>query len=306
MSILDNFKSVFNNKNKKEFHEPSNISSSEFYNQTVHIPESIYENPTPSSIAHNITSKQTFALSYLLDMAYVAATADNSFYLPKPYKVAHAGKFAKIFEEKFNSDIAFTNEYYKKNIKVSRKLDNYIKPRKELFEIIQSIYPDFCHNMEGKISTQDYEFYRKNKISLKKCLHCKDTYSDTVSSKDILLGYQDKLANVIDTLDFSKACKIEDTFVTSELLIFFDKFSELSDEDKRAIMKHKIKLNNVSIKTLDLAKKLLDERNDRIVKYSSIENLYKKIDEKKHIKLSSNPSKKELSKQKSTQDDSVR
>jgi hypothetical protein len=306
MSILDNFKSVFNNKNKKEFHEPSNISSSEFYNQTVHIPESIYENPTPSSIAHNITSKQTFALSYLLDMAYVAATADNSFYLPKPYKVAHAGKFAKIFEEKFNSDIAFTNEYYKKNIKVSRKLDNYIKPRKELFEIIQTVYPGFCHNMENKISHKDYEFYRKNKTSLKKCLHYKETYSDTVSSKDVLLGYQDNLANIIDTLDFSKACKIEDSFVASELITFFDKFSELSDEDKKTIMKHKIKLNNGTIKTLDFAKKLLDERNNRIAKYSSIENLYKKIDEKTHIQLTSNPSKKEVAKQQTSPDDSER
>ena len=70
-------------------------------------------------------------------MAYVAATADNSFYLPKPYKISHAGKNRKIFEEKFNSDIVFTSEYYKKNIKVSKKLDNYVKPRKEFFEGIQ-------------------------------------------------------------------------------------------------------------------------------------------------------------------------
>ena len=151
MSIFDNFKSVFNNKNKQISSEPIDVSSSEFYNPTFNIPKSIYEEPTPNSIAHNITAKQTFALSFLLDMAYVAATADNSFYLPKPYKISHAGKNRKIFEEKFNSDIVFTSEYYKKNIKVSKKLDNYVKPRKELFEIIQTVYPEFCHNMENKI-----------------------------------------------------------------------------------------------------------------------------------------------------------
>ena len=306
MSIFDNFKSVFNNKNKQISSEPIDVSSSEFYNPTFNIPKSIYEEPTPNSIAHNITAKQTFALSFLLDMAYVAATADNSFYLPKPYKISHAGKNRKIFEEKFNSDIVFTSEYYKKNIKVSQKLDNYVKPRKELFEIIQTVYPEFCHNMENKISHEDYEFYKKNKVSLKKCLHCKDTYSDTVSSKDVLLGYQDNLANIIDTLDFSKACKIEDTFVASELITFFDKFSELSDEDKKSIIKHKIKLGNGTIKTLDFAKKLLDERNNRIAKYSSIEDLYKKIDEKTHIQLTSNPSKKEVSKQQTSPDDSER
>ena len=121
MSIFDNFKSVFNNKNKQISSEPIDVSSSEFYNPTFNIPKSIYEEPTPNSIAHNITAKQTFALSFLLDMAYVAATADNSFYLPKPYKISHAGKNRKIFEEKFNSDIVFTSEYYKKNIKVSKK-----------------------------------------------------------------------------------------------------------------------------------------------------------------------------------------
>lgn len=304
MSIFDNFKNVFN-KNKPVTSEP-NISSSEFYSQNVHLPKSIYEEPTPSGIAHNIVSKQTFALSFLFDMAYVAATADNSFYLPKPYKISHSGNSRKVFEEKFKSDIAFTNEYYKKNIKVSKKLDNYVNPRKELFEIMRTVYPDFCHNMEQKVPREDYEFYRKNKINLKKCLHCQDSYSDTVSSKDILLGYQDDLAHLIDTLDFSKACKIEDTFVASEIITFFNKFSNLSNEDKESIIKHKIKLNNSSIKPLEFAKKLLDERNDRIVKYSSIEDLYTKMDKKTHIKLTLNTPQEENSKQQPTPDDNIR
>ena len=67
MSIFDNFKSVFNNKNKQISSEPIDVSSSEFYNPTFNIPKSIYEEPTPNSIAHNITAKQTFALSFLLD-----------------------------------------------------------------------------------------------------------------------------------------------------------------------------------------------------------------------------------------------
>lgn len=302
MSILDNLKTVLKH-DKKVISEPQNISSSGFYNQKLHISESVYENPTPSGISHNIMSKQTYALSYLLDMAYVAATADNAFYLPKPYKISHAGKAAKVFEEKFNSDIEFTKDYFKKNIKTSKKLDSYVKPRKELYELIKTIYPDFCHHMEDKVSPEDYEFYKKNKFNLKKCLHCNESYSDTVSSHDVLLSYQDNLAKVIDTLDFSKACKIEDTFVASEITTFLDKFAELSDEEKKSFIKHKIKLPNGSTRALDFTKKLLDERNNRIEQYSSIEDLYKKLDEKKYVKLKfQNP---KMKKQQST-DDNIR
>lgn len=303
MSILDNLKTVLNH-DKKVVVEPRNVFSSDFYNQEVRIPDSIYDQPTPSSIAHNITAKQTFALSYLLDMAYVAATADNSFYLPKPYKTVHYGKDAQAYNEKLNADIAFTQEYFKKNIKVSKKIDSYVELRKKAYDFIREIYPDFCHNMEEKISHEDFEFYRKNKITLRRCLHSNETYSDSISSKDVLLGYQDKLAQTIDTLDFSKACKIEDSFVISELNTFFDRFSKLSEEEKKSFMKHKIKLNNNSTtRIIPFAQKLLDERNNRIEQYSSIEDLYKKMDEKTHIKLTR---RKPLPKTKTSPDDDAR
>lgn len=312
MGILDNLKTVLNH-NKKPIAEPKSISSSEFYNPSITVPKNIYEEPTYSSIAHNITSKQTYALSYLLDMAYVARTADNSFYLPKPYKIAHTGKSAKIFEEKYNSDVVFTNEYFKKNIKSSKKLDFYVDPRKELYGLIRTVYPEFCHNMDGKISPEDYEFYKKNKMSLKKCLSCHDTYSNTSLSKDILLNYQDNLAKLIDTLDFSKACKIEDTFVVSEINIFLDEFSKLSQEEKEEFAKHKIKLpsnskNKKSIRALDFIQEIFNERIHRIDQYSSIEELYTKLSSKKQINLVVNDTQEEIDNKKGnfTPDDNIR
>lgn len=312
MGILDNFKNILNH-NKKPIAEPKNISSSEFYNPSVIIPKSIYEEPTYNSIFHNITSKQTYALSYLLDMAYVARTADNLFYLPKPYKIAHAGKSAKIFEEKFNSDVAFTSEYFKNSIKSSKKLDFYVDPRKELYGLIQTVYPGFCHKMEEKISPEDYEFYKKNKVNLKKCLSWHENYSATLLSKDVLLSYQDNLAKLIDTLDFSKACKIEDTFVISEINVFLDEFSKLSQEEKEGFAKHKIKLpsnskNKKSIRALDFIQEIFNERVDRINQYSSIEELYTKLNSKKQINLVVNDTQEEIDNKKvnSTPDDNIR
>ncbi len=250
--------------------------------------ENIYETPSLFSIHSNIVINQSRELSLLLDMAYVAATADNSFYLPRPYKI-YTQRTNK-YEDKYNADISFVDEYLKKHIKVSKKLDTHSQSRQELYDKIKTIYPDFCHDMDEKISPEDYEFYKKNKIQLKKCLAQKNEYSNEISSHDQLLQYQDNLAKLIDTLDFSKACKIEDSFVLSELKIFFEKYSELSPEEQTNFSRQKIKMKNGNkISVLSFAEKLKKEREERIEQYSKIEDLYTKLGKQSSIRLTIKP-----------------
>ena len=113
MSFLSDFFNNIKNKlaNKKTLPEPVKINTfstvDELEQEALEQPKSIYENPTPLAIHSNITSKQASELIYLFDMAYIAATADNSFYLPHPYKIHHSGKNAQKFEEQFKGQAAF-------------------------------------------------------------------------------------------------------------------------------------------------------------------------------------------------------
>lgn len=297
MGFFNDFLKNIKNKitGKKELPAPNAVEihvfsdsqqeEDEFFNRH----KTIYDEPTPSSIHSNISTKQSCELSYLFDMAYIAATADNCFYLPHPYKIHHSGKKAQEFETKFNDDTIISAEYLKKNIKASKKLDIHTSSRSALYEEIRRIYPDFCHNMDKKVSEEDLEFYKKNKIQLKKCLYVKEGYSDEISLRDQLAQYQDNLAKVIDTLDFSKACKIEDTFVLSELDKFFEMYSKLPQEEQHETSNKKIKMQNGNkIGVIVFAQKLKKEREDRIGKYSTIEELYNKLGKQSGLRLSIN------------------
>lgn len=302
MSFLSDFFNNIKNKltNKKTLPEPQSIRINTFDSvdqmevDAIEGPKSIYENPTPFAIHSNVTSKQSSELIYLLDMAYVAATADNSFYLPHPYKIHHSGKSAQKYEEQFIADTKFSDEYLKRTVKLSKKLDVHSKSRLDLYDSIRTIYPDFCINMQKKISPEDYAFYRQNKTSLKKCLSSRNTYSDEIPLQEQLLEYQDNLAKLVDSLDFSKACKIEDSFVVAELNTFLEKFASLPLEEQSEFAKKKItikqfdgKKNKISV--LTFAHQLKEEREARIEKYHSIEELYTKLNNQPNLKLTIAP-----------------
>lgn len=252
--------------------------------------EDLYESQNSTSIHSNIATRQSAEFSFLLDMAYVAATADYAFYIPHPYKVHHYGKDAQKFQEKYAADLAFFDEYLKKTIKVSKKLDTHSKSRLELVDEIKKVYPDFCMHMDEKISPEDYAFYRQNKVKLKKAVSAKNPYSDEISLEDQLLEYQDNLAQTIDTIDFSRACEIEDRFVLSELNTFFEKYDELSPEEQAEISKKRITIktngkNKNKIRVLNFAHQLKDEREARIEKYHTIEELYSKLENQSKLRL---------------------
>lgn len=248
-------------------------------------------NQTPAHVRSDINVKQIYILANLFDMAYIAATAEDSFVLPQPIKFAHINRNSKRLEEsneKYHNDMEFTNRQFRKNLKACQKLHDRTESRDVLFEMIRKIYPDFALNYDKKISPEDLEVYLNNKKNLKRYIgvHKEIVYSEKASSEELLSNYCDSISSLIDTKEFSKACQIEDTFMLHELDIFFEKFAQLSDEEKQAFSSTKIKTskgNNIG--ALKLATLLRNNRISRLEKYAQIESLYKKMDSHPFIKL---------------------
>lgn len=285
-----NFLKNLFNKKPVQTHTVSVVSSNNNldYKENQIAPKDIYEQPMPTSIHSNISLKQSYTLAYLFDMAYIASTADNSLYLAPPYKVSHFGNSIKKYNDKFEEDVKTVAENFQKNIQISKKLDVHTNSRKILFEKIREIYPDFCLDIDKKISPEDLQIYTFNKHKFKKTLNTSNVYFENISSKDLLLQYQDNIAQIIDTQTFSKACEIEDKFVLSELSHFFDKLSELPEKEQKSFSKYKIPLRDNSHTTaFELAEKMKKERIYRLERYSSIQMLYDKLKNKHYISFES-------------------
>lgn len=291
MGIFSNIANIFKRK-PEELPAPAIPTNRAAENANTEYESSlayVLEPESPSHIASVISSKQTYLIAHLYDMGFVAATIDDSFYLPRPYKTVHFGKQAQFYEQKYKEDNEVSEKYFPKNIAVSKRLSSRVDSRMELYSKIREIYPGFCKDMDKKVPPEDYELYKTNKANLKKCISKKAQYSDQQSLKDLLFNYQDNASKLIDSLDFSKACKIEDSFVFSELETFFAKLSELPKEERTKFSKPKIQVNDQYSPTLlEFAQKLQKERKFRIEKYSAIENLYTKLSKQSHLKLTIN------------------
>lgn len=254
-----------------------NVISSPLQLEVIEVDTLEKEEETPSSIHTTLSMKQSYLLNHLFDMAYVAATADDAFYSPRPYKVAHHAAVAKKFDDKYNEDVSTCNENFERNKIALEKLSNYVTPRLQLFDKIKEIYPNFCLNYDKKMSPEDLKVYVENRKSLKKTIFVTNVYSDTVSSKEVLLDCKNKLSNVIDSEGFAKACHIEDNFVLSELDVFFDKLGKLPEEERTKFTNSTITSGENTVPILDYINRVKQERLSRIGQYSSIEQLYSKI-----------------------------
>lgn len=289
-SFLDKLLGKLHQNNINNMEVP--IQSTELNEYDIDINEAYSQ--TPDHIRRDINVKQTHILASLFDMAYIAATAEDSFVLPQPIKFAqrNSKKIAE-YNEKYNNDMEFSKRHFKKNIKACQKLHDRVESRAVLFEMIRKVYPDFALNYDKKISPEDLEIYTKNKKLLKRNigLHKDIVYSGKTSSEELLGTYCDSLSSLIDTKEFSKACQIEDSFMLSELDIFFEKFAELSDEEKQAFSSTKITTSKGNVvSALKLANLLRNSRISRLEKYAQIESLYQKMDSNPFIKLDINES----------------
>lgn len=240
----------------------------------------IYEQPCYANIRTNISTKQSLLLNYH-DMLSVARLADISLMIKPPILHYTFGKSKDKHEEIFKENHNFFDINFRKNIKASRKLDFLVYLRKELFSNISEIYPEFGQNMESKISGNDYELYHTYKMHLKSLFTHDIDCKPLELSSETLKQAQDRLSEVIDSSNFSKACAIEDRFMLSELDTFFDKLpfatkQQLSNLSKLTINRE----DGQKISTINLAKRVREEQISRLKKYAEISELYDKLNKK--------------------------
>lgn len=287
MSFLSN---LFNKSKKNIFSEAEESAFSipatqpPIYHSSVpehiHSPY-IYDSPTYSGIRSNIAVHQTSLLIQYHDLAYIASTLDDSIVVGAPIKHSHTGKAAEEYNRIFEKNCAFATENFKKNIKLSRKLDSHLFTRVQLFENIRDIYQDFGKNMKNKVSTEDYDLYHTNMANLKKSLMVDVKEEPFKLLSETLAEAKKKISEIVETFGFSRACEIEDRFIISEIDKYFAQLAKAPQEKQLRAKKATIKLENGNkISTIDLANKLRDERVARLSKYSSIHRLEEKSSSK--------------------------
>lgn len=264
-------KSLNNRINKSEIVNPFNqISNTDYNNKELSI----------SSLRINIRKNQNYLLQ-MHDMAFVASLADSSIILPAPIK------FMRVREQKILEDKAFTARQFKENLKAAHKLNSRYNTKNKLFEQIRNLYPDFATNMNTKISNNDYQIYRSTFKKFMQSLSNDLIYNGNTSSSELLLQKQDSISEVVDSIEFTKACEIEDKFIISELDIFFKILEDSSKEVKHIFNKHNISMPNGSKKSLfELAEKAKKDRLKRLDKYTKIFSIYQKLENHPYIKLS--------------------
>ncbi len=245
----------------------------------------IYKKHSITEIRSNISKFQNSLLS-MHDMAFVASLADNSIVLSAPIKYPKLGSHADIAEKHYQENRLFAAENFAKNITAHNKLSAKYNSRSELFSRIREVYPEFGQNMNIKISSEDFELYSQVFKKFKKVISTDTDYTDTVSAQDILLNQQDKIAEVVDSIDFTKACEIEDTFMISELDTFFKKLSSMPPEVKHSFQKHNIQMpDGRKASSFELAEKVKSDRIKRLEKYGKIYRIYNKLQKHPYIRI---------------------
>ena len=247
----------------------------------------IYKNPLYHTIRSNIVSRQTHLINYFHDMVFVASCADKTFVLSAPFKTYTPGKNKEEQEQLYIQNKTFTQNNFKGNIAVSKKLDAKYKSRYELFKALQTIYPSFGLQLEQKLPKEDYELLLKAKRALKHVILKNPMgYEPKKTQSEVLLEYQDLLSEVIDSELFAKACNIEDCFMIKEIDTFFKMYSTAEPEKKKPLT-HATLLTHDSkkISPLELAHKIRNDRVNRTRLYDQIAKLYDKLGSGKEITI---------------------
>lgn len=237
----------------------------------------------PNELKINIGLLQASIIK-MHDLAYVARLADSSVVLPVPI-IVFGGRTAEKTLESFNSDKDFTNEYFKTNLIANNKLERKEGQMSGLVSLIAELYPSFGKDMKDKIASSDYELYLREVKKFKAAITNITAYSPKTTAHDSLLAKQDKIASVIDTLDFTQACKIDDRFMIDELSHFIELVNKLPEDQKTKFTSPSILSmdGRKRLSSIDLASSIIDERQGRIIKQNEIIELYNKMKSKKFI-----------------------
>lgn len=238
---------------------------------------------TPNQLNINIRLLQE-SIIRMHDLGYIAQTADSSIVLPVPIMV-FGNKTPQETIDSFEKDKEFTQNSYPKNLETNNRLERKSGQMSGLALSISTLYPSFCKDMKEKISASDYELYSSQVKKFKASIRNMFTYSPKVSAKDTLLEKQDEIAEVTDTLEFSKACKIDDLFMISELSHFIELVNALPEDKKKPYTYPTILSidGRQRLSSFELANSIINERKGHVSKIDDIIALYQKLQQKKYI-----------------------
>ncbi len=246
----------------------------------------IYKNPNIISIAGNISNKQHLLINRYFDMGFVMATADSSVVVHAPIIYRNDSRSQIERDNDYEQDRESFEQNFEKNIKLSKKLDKRIDALEKMFSKIREVYPSFGKDMESKIPSEDYNLYISQQMKFKKSLTVHAEYSDERKRiSDKLLERKDKISEAIDSEDATKACRIEDTFLISELEKYFEILRTLPPEEQKSQNERIVPFENSKIGARELAMHVLQDRKQRVEKYDEILKLFSKLNNKKCVRL---------------------
>ncbi len=244
----------------------------------------IYKEPVPRTIAGNIGIRQLLLINRFFDMGYIVATSDSSIVLHSPIMHIDLSKTAEQREEEYSRDRKTFEENFARNIKLSKKLDKRFENLDEMFSRIREVYPDFCKDMQSKIPSEDYELYLKQQKRLKKALDRTNTTSYEKVG-ETLIEQKDRISEVVDSEECTRACRIESAFLIEELQRYFEILRGLPAEEQKSQNKHTIPYENSKISVAQMATHVMTERKQRVKSYDEILKLFDKLKGKKFVRL---------------------
>lgn len=249
------------------------LSQEEHRKPVLHSPH-IYDSPTYYDIRNNISIHQSSLILQYHDLAYVASLANDSLVMGAPIKHSPPGKMLEEYNKIFAENCEFATTNFRRNIKLSRKLDSHLYTRAQLFSNLRDIYPDFGQNMRLKVSKEEYDLYHSTMVNFRKSLSLDFTNEPLEVFSETLAAAQSKISEVVGTFGFSKACEIEDRFIISEINTFFAELAKAPAEQQLKTKRSTIELEDgTKISTIDFANKIREERISRLKKYAEINTL---------------------------------
>ena len=237
------------------------------------------------STSNQIINVQNEMILHFFDMGFVASTLEDSIILSNPIISNKPGKLREVEESEYEEDKAFVQKYHVRNEKIYKKLVKQAKSRRELFRMIRDVYPEFCQDIDKKIPEEDYQIYMKQQRKLRQLIVRQHTTDYQKRVSDLALERKDKISELIDSEDFSKACMIEDKFMLSEFRRYLELLRLAPNEVQNLHKRHNIPCGEIKESAEGLVKTSIEGRDARILKIKQILELFDKMKTKQYIQF---------------------
>lgn len=141
------------------------------------------------------------------------------------YSLGKIGSDLESYIDPARIILKFDNEGEERIDEFAQEIEDtvdFIENQNELFYRIRSIYPDFALNMREKVGEEKWELY--SRVVRNTGILLKDLTTEKNLARVTRLNREDAISELIDSVDFAKACRIEDEFMIQE----FEKFKEVA------------------------------------------------------------------------------